>query len=65
MCSLFHKTRATRQVKLKTYSCSDPPQIDENVAAANLPVSECLALIYMLEVKSIIRDAGSRHYERA
>jgi len=50
--------------RLMNHISGDPQHIDEIIAAANLPVSEGLALISMLELKGIIRDAGSRHYVR-
>lgn len=43
---------------------ADPQHIDEIIAAANVPVSEGLALISMLELKGIVRDAGARHFVR-
>lgn len=51
--------------RLLNHINADPQHIDEIVAAANLPVSDGLALISMLELKGIVRDAGSRHFVRA
>jgi DNA processing protein len=50
--------------RLMNHINADPQHIDEIVAAANIPVSEGLALISMLELKGIIRDAGARHFVR-
>lgn len=50
--------------RLMNHINGDPQHIDEIVAAANIAVSEGLALVSMLELKGIIRDAGSRHYVR-
>jgi DNA processing protein len=51
--------------RLMNHINADPQHIDEIVAAANLPVSEGLALISMLELKGIVRDAGARHFVRS
>jgi DNA processing protein len=51
--------------RLMNHINGDPQHIDEIVAAANINVAEGLALISMLELKGIVRDAGSRHYVRA
>lgn len=51
--------------RLMNHISGDPMHIDEIIAAANLPTSEGLALISMLELKGIIRDAGARHYLRS
>jgi DNA processing protein len=51
--------------RLLNHINADPQHIDEIVAAANLPVAEGLALISMLELKGIVRDAGSRHFVRS
>ncbi|MCC6793299.1 MAG: DNA-protecting protein DprA, partial [Thermomicrobiales bacterium] len=50
--------------RLMNHINADPQHIDEIVAAANMPVHEGLALISMLELKGIIRDAGARHFVR-
>jgi DNA processing protein len=51
--------------RLMNHINADPQHIDEIVAAANLPVAEGLALISMLELKGIVRDAGARHFVRS
>jgi len=51
--------------RLLNHINADPQHIDEIIAAANLPVAEGLALISMLELKGIVRDAGARHFARA
>jgi DNA processing protein len=51
--------------RLMNHITGDPQHIDEIVAAANISVSEGLALISMLELKGIVRDAGARHYVRS
>ena len=50
--------------RLLNHINADPQHIDEIVAAANLPVAEGLALLSMLELKGIVRDAGARHFVR-
>lgn len=50
--------------RLLNHINADPQHIDEIVAAANIAVSEGLALVSMLELKGIIRDAGTRHFVR-
>lgn len=50
--------------RLMNHINADPQHIDEIVAAANLPMHEGLALLSMLELKGIIRDAGARHFVR-
>ena len=51
--------------RLLNHINADPQHIDEIIAAGNLPVAEGLALISMLELKGIVRDAGARHFVRA
>ena len=50
--------------RLLNHINADPQHIDEIVAAAAIAVSEGLALISMLELKGIVRDAGARHFVR-
>lgn len=51
--------------RLLNHISGDPQHVDEILAAANLTPAEGLALISMLELKGIIRDAGARHFVRA
>jgi DNA processing protein len=51
--------------RLLNHINADPQHIDEIIASANLAVAEGLALISMLELKGMIRDAGARHFVRA
>jgi DNA processing protein len=44
---------------------AEPQHIDEIAAAANLPISEATALLMMLELKGLVRNAGAQHYARA
>lgn len=50
--------------RLMNHISADPMHVDEIIAAANLVVHEGLALISMLELKGLIRDAGARHFVR-
>lgn len=50
--------------RLLNHISGDPQHVDEIVAAANLSMAEGLALVSMLELKGIIRDAGARHFVR-
>jgi DNA processing protein len=51
--------------RLLNHINADPQHIDEIISAANLAVSEGLALVSMLELKGIVRDAGARHFVRS
>jgi DNA processing protein len=50
--------------RLLNHINADPQHVDEIIAAANITVSEGLALVSMLELKGMIRDAGARHFVR-
>lgn len=42
----------------------DPQHIDEVALAANLPLPHCSALLAMMELKGLVRNAGAQHYVR-
>jgi DNA processing protein len=50
--------------RLLNHINADPQHVDEIFAAASLQIAEGLALVSMLELKGIIRDAGARHLVR-
>lgn len=50
--------------RLLNHISADPQHLDELVIAAGLSIVEGSSLITMLELKGLIRDAGSRHFVR-
>lgn len=42
----------------------EPQHLDEIAAAGNVPVYEAAALLQMLELKGLVRNAGAQHYAR-
>ncbi len=43
---------------------SEPKHIDDLAAAANVEIAEASALLTMMELKGIVRNAGAQHYVR-
>lgn len=43
---------------------SEPQHIDDLAAAANVEIAEASALLTMMELKGIVRNAGAQHYVR-
>ena len=43
---------------------AEPQHIDDLAAAANLEISAASALLTMMELKGIVRNAGAQHYVR-
>ena len=51
--------------RLLNHVSGDPRHLDELMIAAGLSIAEGSGLVTMLELKGLIRDAGSRHFVRS
>ncbi len=51
--------------KLLALLGADPQHIDELAAAAGRPIAEVGALLLTMQLKGLVRDAGTQHYARA
>ena len=43
---------------------AEPQHVDEIAAAGNVPIAEATALLMVLELKGLIRNAGAQHFAR-